>query len=170
MELAQLADHEEIRQALYRYCRGADRRDEVLLRSAYHPGARDRHGRFDGPAEDFAAYVAGNAKHRSVQHLIGNILIELAGDRAEVESVFIAHLVHDGEDDIELVVLGGRYFDLFERRDGRWAVVDRLVVLDWSERRTGVTEPEIASGFPPGRRDPTDPTYTRYLEASAGRT
>lgn len=159
MDVQEIADREQIRQVLYRYCRGADRRDESLLRSVYHPGARDRHGSFDGPAEEFAAYVAGREGYRAVQHLIGNILIDIDGDLASVESVFTANLVSDTDTGPARTTLGGRYCDLFERLGGEWRISDRIVVLDWTERQDKVTESDLASAFPPGQRGAADPSY-----------
>ena len=41
--VAELADREAIRDCLYRYCRGVDRCDEQMLRSAYWEDAYDDH-------------------------------------------------------------------------------------------------------------------------------
>src|SRR5687768_7203639 len=60
---ALLRDHRartEIHDTLMRYCRGVDRLDRDLILSAYHPGARDNHGSFDGPVEDFVDWVFEN--------------------------------------------------------------------------------------------------------------
>ena len=50
-----LLDKEAIRDCLYRYCRGIDRADEAILRSAYWPDAHDRHGAYVGDVEGFFA-------------------------------------------------------------------------------------------------------------------
>jgi hypothetical protein len=162
MGLQELLDREAIRDVIYRYSRGADRHDEALLRSVYHPGARDNHGTFDGLAEDFVTYImqSGGAGFTAGQHHIGNILIDLDGDVARVESVFVCYLVTDDEDGRHIDVLGGRYWDRFERRDSVWKIADRTVLLDWSEQRRDIVEPPFAKAFVPGRRDATDPTYT----------
>lgn len=49
-----LLDKEAIRDCLYRYCRGIDRADEAILRSAYWPDAHDRHGAYVGDVEGFS--------------------------------------------------------------------------------------------------------------------
>src|SRR6266542_5294397 len=87
-----LIDREAIREVLYRYCRGADRHDEMILRSVYHSDATDNHGSFKGRAADFVSWIMerGGASFLAGQHLIGNVLINLDGDTADVESVFIA--------------------------------------------------------------------------------
>ena len=46
--LAELADREAIRDCLHRYCRGVDRCDEDMLRSAYWEDAHDDHVVFAG--------------------------------------------------------------------------------------------------------------------------
>ena len=50
--VARAAAAEAIRQAALRYCRGVDRLDAELMRSAYHDDATDDHGVFVGPAAD----------------------------------------------------------------------------------------------------------------------
>ena len=42
--LAELGDQQAIRDVLARYWRGIDRGDADLVRSTYHPDARDAHG------------------------------------------------------------------------------------------------------------------------------
>jgi hypothetical protein len=80
----------------------------------------------------------------SSTHTLGNVLIELNGEFAGVESQFIACIRcrhNDGEVDW---LMGGRYVDRFERRDGVWRIADRTVVYDWS--RVDPVEPSPA-GF-----------------------
>ena len=50
----QLSDIQCIRDCAQRYCRGVDRLDEALMKSAYWPDATDDHGAFfKGLAMDF---------------------------------------------------------------------------------------------------------------------
>src|ERR1051326_573663 len=86
--LAEMADRMEIHQTLMRYCRGVDRADEALINSAFHPGAVDDHGT-PRPATELARGVAQNY-HAQLMHFTGNVLIELDGDSAAVESYFIS--------------------------------------------------------------------------------
>ncbi|MET0378059.1 MAG: nuclear transport factor 2 family protein [Spongiibacteraceae bacterium] len=46
MDINEVIAHIEIRQALVRYCRGVDRSDEAMIRSAFHEDAIDEHGAF----------------------------------------------------------------------------------------------------------------------------
>src|SRR5262245_48770090 len=90
-ELRALLDREAIRECLYRYCRGIDRADEALLRSAYWEDAHDAHGAYVGSAAGFIAQALPRLRSggRGV-HQVGNILIELHGEAAAVESSFLA--------------------------------------------------------------------------------
>ncbi|WP_427919208.1 nuclear transport factor 2 family protein [Streptomyces sp. cg40] len=147
----------EIRDALFRYCRGVDRADEDLIRSAYHPDAHDRHGRYDGPSHAFAtAHVARMpSTAEGIQHLLGNMLIELDGDSARVETYFIA--AYRPKADLDVVAMfGGRYLDLFERRGGPWLIANRTVVNDWTFRHPLPRDTAGDAGYPRGRSDIED--------------
>ncbi|AOI91941.1 nuclear transport factor 2 family protein [Burkholderia pseudomultivorans] len=149
-----LLDREAIRECLYRYCRGVDRRDEAALRATYWPDATDRHGPYQGSATGFCDWVLDvlRTPRRGV-HLIGNIMIELHGDQALAESYF--HAVQEDRqvvpDTVTEVSLYGRYIDRFEKRHGEWKVAARTVVYDWS-RSTPVADPTETGMFGTARR------------------
>ena len=134
--LQELMDKEAIRDCLYRYCRGIDRADEEVLRTAYWPDALDRHGAYVGDVEVFLAQALPRLRSggRGV-HQISNILIELHGDIAAVESSFLA-LQTNGATPTHETFLCGRYLDRFEKRRDHWRIADRIVVYDWIEERT----------------------------------
>ena len=141
-----LLDREAIRDCLYRYCRGIDRADEAALRSAYWPDATDCHGAWNGSASGFIdqALVKLRQGGRRV-HQITNVLIELYGDVAVVESAFFA-LQAPAATPTQATLLCGRYLDHFERRAGaqgaaEWRVAARTVVYDWIDERE---RPELA--------------------------
>ncbi|MEY3566868.1 MAG: hypothetical protein RLZ19_882, partial [Actinomycetota bacterium] len=48
MNIDEVVAREHIRDVVYRYARGVDRRDFDLVRSCYHPDATDDHGPFTG--------------------------------------------------------------------------------------------------------------------------
>ncbi|EPX82270.1 hypothetical protein Salmuc_03058 [Salipiger mucosus DSM 16094] len=134
-EVTRLKDHEDIRQAIYAYARGIDRGDATLLDPAFHEDAEDDHGNFRGTKHDALAAFAKSAKNPAVSssvHHIGNILIDLRGDVADVETYFMAsqRREEDGKHWIRMRV--GRYLDRFEKRDGIWRVARRKVIDDWS--------------------------------------
>lgn len=133
--LQALLDREAIRDCLYRYCRGIDRADEAALRSAYWPDATDCHGAWQGSAEGFITQALHKlrAGGRRV-HQVSNVLIELAGPAAAVESAFMAWQSGAAAPQ-QVTLLCGRYLDRFECRGGEWRIARRTVVYDWIEER-----------------------------------
>lgn len=157
----------EIRQALVRYCRGVDRGDRELIKSAFHPDAADEHGPFRGLGWELAdRLTAAEADLGAVGgHHISNVYIELDDpDHARVESYVTAYHPHrDAERGVRLGIFAGRYLDLFERRGGEWRIALRRTVNDWS--RVDVPG-EIwdrgswqRGGFAAGQRGTADPSY-----------
>lgn len=163
-KLQMLIDREEIRDATLRYTRGLDRHDTELLLSAYHPDARDDHGGFIGSREGFAEVNnALHARHWARhQHHMTNQTIEIDGDSAHAETYVIVNLVRaDGTVDLA----GSRYVDRLERRDGIWAITDRVCVLEWAgELGKGGNIPPFDL-FILGRWDREDISYVRPLKA-----
>ncbi|MGJ7543636.1 nuclear transport factor 2 family protein [Variovorax sp. LT1R16] len=134
-DLQSLLDREAIRDCLYRYCRGIDRVDEAALRSAYWEDATDCHGAWNGSAAGFIAQALPKLRQGGRRiHQITNVLIELHGDAAAVESSFFALQATAAQPERE-TFLCGRYLDRFERRCGVWRVAARIVVYDWIEER-----------------------------------
>jgi hypothetical protein len=162
--LQALLDREAIRDCLYRYCRGIDRADEAALRSAYWEDATDCHGAWNGSATGFIEQALRKLREGGRRvHQISNILIELHGDVAAVESAFLALQATASEPQRE-TFLCGRYGDRFERRRGDWRIASRIVVYDWIEERE---RPELAlpnaqlfgRRQPQGCAMPADPIY-----------
>jgi len=171
-EIVKLWDREMIRDCLYRYCRGIDRTDEAALRSAYWPDGTDDHGAYSGSAEGFVdwAMKALPSIERGI-HQLHNILIELRGDEAAVESYFTALQRQPGVDGglIELY-MAGRYVDRFEKRRGEWRVADRVVVFDWVEERPAPDKSEaerFAHRKSVGALWPADPVYRLFGPTTA---
>ncbi len=127
----------EIMDAMARYSRGIDRRDEELLRTVYHEDSVDNHGfGLSAGGWDIAALVRRDGKGfpdqwKQTLHFLGQHLIQVDGDRAESEVYFMAHAIyeHDGKDWDQ--VSAGRYLDTWERRDGTFRISQRTVVYDW---------------------------------------
>lgn len=157
-----LLDKEAIREVSLRYTRGIDRHDEALLGSAYHAGASDDHGAYIGSGEGFVEYA--NRVHAQNwvchQHYVTNQTIDLAGDTAHCESYFLAVLKRpDGICDM----VGGRYIDRIERRAGRWAVADRICMVEWNVDASPGGAPLDPAMFVSATWDSSDPSYQRPL-------
>lgn len=133
------------RQALHdlvvTYARATDRADEALLASVFHADAEVVTGIVDGRAPDYArevvALLRGNL--RSTFHSVANEYFEIAGEAAAGESYVLAHMMTAGESPEETLI-GGRYLDRFERREGRWKIAHRSFVQDWSMSQPATME------------------------------
>jgi hypothetical protein len=173
---ALLHDHRartEIYDCLMRYCRGVDRLDRELILSAYHPGARDNHGSFDGPVEEFVDWVFGNhqGKVLSSVHHIGNVLMRIEGNVAHCESYVLTNHRRMIEGQLHDMLAHGRFIDRFEDRGTGWLTAERIVVFDWDrlepvERQWGgpLTEQLLKA-----ERSRSDPSY-QTLDAMPRKT
>jgi hypothetical protein len=105
---------------------------------------------FQGPARDFMRVSQeGFAKGVRILHFLGGTSIDLAGDRAIVQTKMTISqraLVHDVLCD---VVCSGRFYDFLEKRQGKWGIV----------RRQPIYEKD--------RIDPVDPAATLRLDLKA---
>jgi hypothetical protein len=164
-ELRRLRDHEEIRQLLYRYARGVDRADADLIRTAYVPGGTDQHGPYNGSGDEFADVIVRGARkvwENVGNHHITNILIQLDGDRARAEVYFLAFHPHADHGEPQMGIISGRYLDILERHEGRWGILRRVVLSDWTRDSFDGPEWERATeraGYVGGRRGETDMSH-----------
>jgi SnoaL-like domain len=163
--LEELADREAIRECLCRYSRGVDRLDADMLRSAYWPEAIDKHLEFKGNVEQFIAWAFPLMKGMDqTMHMIGNVLMTLRGNSADVESYFYGYhrVTMDGR---KVDVIGsGRYLDRFERRGDEWRIAERLVMTDWFRQYPDSADWSkglMGQRLDLGTRYPDDPSYSR---------
>jgi len=163
-QLQELLDREAIRDCMYRYCRGIDRCDEAALRSAYWDDATDCHGAWNGSASGFITQALAKLRQGGRRvHQVTNVLIELHGDAAAVESSFVALQAAAAAPQQE-TFLCGRYVDRFERRGAQWRIAARTVVYDWIRE---CARPDLAQDDaslfgvrqPTGRPAPHDAIY-----------
>lgn len=159
--LAGLLDKQEIEEVVLRYCRGIDRRDFDLVRSCYHPDARDRHGSFDGTVDEYVAWVDRlTARYRWSMHLVGNVFVEL-GENGVAACETYGVSLHRSDDPRPFMNLatGFRYVDRFERRAGAWKIAERNAVGEWSLPIPAGSWWEIPDAHLNGRRDRSDVIY-----------
>lgn len=127
------ADKLECRELVTLLARGVDRCDADIMRSCFHPDATDDHGAFKGTAEEFVQWVMPVLDSmKRTQHIIGQSLVEVDGDRAAAESYFVAHHTIATPDGDILMIAAGRYLDRFERRDSVWKISHRHAIYDWN--------------------------------------
>jgi hypothetical protein len=155
--LQSLADKQAIYEVVLRYCRGIDRLDMALVRSAFHPDAIDNHVGYAGPVEGFIAFVEPSLHgFTGSMHILCNHLVEIDGDVAASETYALG--VHWGEPADKAVqnfTMGFRYVDHMTRRNGVWAIQERWVACEWARSDVGV--PKMTLPGRAGTRGPDDP-------------
>jgi hypothetical protein len=135
-----------------------------MLKSAYWPDAIDDHGTFVGNAFEFVdGLIPALLGMDRTMHAISNPYMLVEGDRATVETYCQAYHEFSGPDGgkVEMIV-GGRYLDRFERRDGTWKIAYRLYVMDWNQNgpsSSNWTDGIYAALKTRGSRIPDDPWY-----------
>ena len=126
---------------------------------------------FQGPAREFiAASRAAFERGVNILHTLGGFTCERAGRRAVAQTrmTILQRAPLDGV--IVDVTCVGRFYDFFERRDGRWAIVrrqpiyekDRLDAVDPSARVA--LDPDLLARFPEGYR------HLAYVQTKNGFT
>jgi ketosteroid isomerase-like protein len=156
---AEMADREAIRDCLYRYARAVDRKDIELSRSLYWPDASvdfDKAMQLDSSDEIHEVMEPIWESMFPSKHMMGNMLIEIDGDKAYVETYhysFDRGKNPDGSDYER--VSSGRYLDQLERREDEWRFKHRVHVLDWNQVWAAGEDDGVL-----GRLRGMDPTYT----------
>jgi len=131
-DLDVLLAHHRVRARVVGLARGEDRRDGESVRAAFWPDATVDFGIFAGSFDEYFAWVVpGSPAVLVTQHLLGQTHIEPAGDALLAETHVVAyHRVDMGTEERD-TVLGGRYLDRFEQRDGQWRIAERTMLYDW---------------------------------------
>lgn len=130
--LRTVLDRELIRDRIARVARGEDRRDATLLSACFWPDASTDFGIFAGPFAEYLAWVVPGAEAVVLtQHTLGQTVVDLDGDRALAETHVAAYHRIDTGAEQRSAVLGGRYLDRLERRDGDWRIAHRTMLYDW---------------------------------------
>ena len=161
-DAGEVADQLAIQDVLHRHCRGVDRADAGVLKSAYWPDATVAYGRFNGSAHEFCEHLPDAIRHYAhTHHSVSNVVIERDGDQAKVESYVTArhHSAAVGDAPARDMMYYGRYLDRFERRADRWKIAHRQVVMDWHRDEAAAVDfddPRF-DGLARGARHPEDP-------------
>jgi hypothetical protein len=162
VDIDRLLVRSAIEQVLYRYCRGVDRADWALMRSAFHDDATDDHGSVSGSADELVEWT--RLRHGQIvqsMHVITNVgfLTEIPDEvRTESYCTVRQTVQRDGKPAAHLSI-GCRYIDTFALR-GEWRIAHRVVRYDWVQRLAVEkdflpTSPELVRS----PRDASDPIY-----------
>jgi hypothetical protein len=133
-----LTAKDDIHTLVLLYCRAIDRKDVGLLRDLYTADATDTHGdSFDGSASDYCDFIARSLPHiRYSGHHVCNHLISVDGDTGEGEVYALAwHVIPDGAGGWTEDFMCVRYIDRYQRDEGNWRFVRRVVSYDMRTQR-----------------------------------
>jgi hypothetical protein len=162
--LQELLDKQAIHELLSAYCNAADRHDNEKMRSLYHEDALDDHASFfKGLAMDFIDKLpAIQVPMEILHHNVTTVNLKLDGDKAEGEVYIIAfHKIRTDQGSLDLLI-GGRYFDKYQKRDGVWKFAHRAVVADWANLHNpsivNLDNPIIEGAYI-GKPGVADPSY-----------
>ena len=164
-----VSDRDAIREVVENWVVWRDAGDWERFRGVWHDDGRMMATWFQGSAEEFIAVSrAGFEKGVSILHFLGGNSVDVAGSRAISQTKMTISqraLVHDVTVD---VVCTGRFYDFFEKRDGRWAIVLRQPIYE--KDRMDPVDPaaslkldaELLQRFPEGYR------HLAYLQTEIG--
>lgn len=145
--------------------RGHDRHDTELMTSVYDDDGVDEHGPAVNAGPAYAEWA--NKTHAAVfvdhLHNITTHTCEIDGDVAHCESYVIGTM--RARDDKTIALMGGRYLDRLERRDGAWRIALRRCTIEWAFTADGsMMHSGAFKGFIKGTWDKSDPSYARPLQ------
>ena len=69
----------------------------------------------------------------AVQHINGNHMAQISGDKAVASCYFHVHQFREGTEGGDHFEMGGRYDDELERRQDGWRIKRRKLTIIWSE-------------------------------------
>ncbi len=129
----------EARSAIYdlamRQATALDRGDYVALAACFKPDVHvDYEGRHLHGLEPFIAHLRTQYAYPILMHFVGNQLIDVKGDAADVETYCIAHLCENGAEGKRITFRGLRYIDHLVKQNGEWRVTARVQACDWVRR------------------------------------
>ncbi|MBN1632001.1 MAG: nuclear transport factor 2 family protein [Thermoleophilia bacterium] len=167
----QIADKLEIRDVVENWVVYRDSGDWERFATVWHPDGWMTATWFQGPAKEFMEVTRkGFEAGVNILHQLGGWSCEVAGTRAVSQVKMTIHQRALVEDVLVDAVCWGRFYDFFEKRGGRWAIVrrqpiyekDRLDPVDPAARL--LIDLELLAGFPEGYR------HLAYLQTKNGFT
>ena len=162
-------DRLAIRELIENWAVWRDAGDWERFRTVWHDDGVMMATWFQGPAAEFIRVTReGWAKGVSILHFLGGSSIDLANNRAIVQTKMTISQRGDVDGVACDVVCTGRFYDFIERRAGRWGLVlrqpiyekDRVDPVDPSARLT--IDPAKLAEFPRGYR------HLAYIQTQIG--
>jgi hypothetical protein len=165
------ADRLTIRQLVEDWAVLRDARLWERFRTVWHEDGVMQATWFQGSRDEFIKVSEeGYARGVRILHFLGGSTIDVAGTRAIAQTKMTISQRAKVEDVLCDVVCTGRFYDFFEKRNGRWGLVlrqpiyekDRLDPLDPSAKLA--LDKELLARFPEGYR------HLAYLQTRIGYT
>ncbi|HEY3682992.1 MAG TPA: nuclear transport factor 2 family protein [Streptosporangiaceae bacterium] len=162
-------DETEIRRLVELWAVSRDALDWARFRTVWHDDGWMNATWWQGPYEEFIRVsVEGFERGVRILHFLGGGTVDVAGDRAVAQTKMTIGQRAAVDGVVSDVVCTGRFYDLFERRAGRWGLVlrqpvyerDRLDPVDPAAAL--VLDPELLARFPEGYR------HLAYLQTRIG--
>lgn len=128
---AEHIDHLTIRDLVENWAVWRDAGDWERFQSVWHDDGVMMATWFQGPAKEFIRVTQeGWAKGVSILHFLGGTSVELQGDRAIAQTKMTISQRGMVQDVLCDVVCTGRFYDFFEKRNGRWGLVLRQPIYE----------------------------------------
>ena len=167
--LEQRGATERIRGVVQNWALFRDAGDWAAFATVWHDDGWMTATWFQGPAADFIqASRSGFEAGVNILHFLGGTTVEVRGTRAIAQTKMTIQQraeVHGVEVDVTCT---GRFYDFFEERDGRWAVVRRQPIYE--KDRMDVVDPGGSVQLDRGALDryPVGYRYLAYLQGANG--
>jgi hypothetical protein len=164
-----LSDKSDIIEVVQNWALWRDAGDWERFATVWHDDGWMTATWFQGPAAEFIKVSqAGFDKGVSILHFLGGSTVEVKGSRAVAQTKMTISQRADVDKVAVDVLCTGRFFDFFEQRNQKWAIVrrqpiyekDRMDPLDPSASLK--LDPDLLGSFPEGYR------HLAYLQTKLG--
>jgi hypothetical protein len=166
-----LADRFALRELVENWALWRDAGDWERFATVWHDDGVMMATWFQGPASEFIRVTRESWERGvSILHFLGGSSVELAGDRAVVQTKMTISQRGDVHGIACDVVCTGRFVDFIERRAGRWGIVLRQPIYE--KDRIDPVDPAARLALDPVRLDsfPRGYRHLAYIQTLIGYT
>lgn len=166
-ELEKLIEKEAIRDQIYTYCRALDRIDNELGYSVFAEDAKVDYGpTYKGTGKGFIDMMLNqHRKMVATHHMMTNILIKFNDDgtKAASETYMYAACKYKNKAGKATFTVEARCRDIdkWEKQDGKWVIVERVVAGD---NTFIIPAPQYTDDYNNGRDKTEDPSDRFFAE------
>jgi len=164
-----LKEKQEIIEVVQNWALWRDAGDWQRFASVWHDDGWMTATWFQGPAREFIKVSkAGFEKGVSILHFLGGSSVEVNRTRAVAQTKMTISQRGNLEGELVDVVCTGRFYDFFEKRAGRWAIVRRQPIyekdlMDPVDPAVRIKlDPDLLGSIPEGYR------HLGYLQSKLG--